>query len=85
MWAGYFIIQMTTVQGETLGRYGPYSLAVLRTFFERMTRDKAMYEHAIALAMEAPGGAVDVCDIQKSKTGEEYIAWSLRLSYHQAN
>lgn len=85
MRGGYFIIQMTTLDGKTLGTYGPYSLVFVRGFFDGMTRDKQLYEHAISLAVEAPGGLVDVCDIQKSKTGEEYIAWSLRLSYHQAN
>jgi hypothetical protein len=80
--AGYFVIQMTELNGKDLGRYGPYSLPFVRKFFASMTRDVRMTEHAIALAVQTPAWPIDLADIRKNTKGEEYIAWSCRLYYH---
>lgn len=81
---GYYVVEPLNADGTIRGRFGPYQRQQMRELFSQMCDrlDRKQIEHALTITTENPGSPFDLTDIREAH-GQEYIAWSARLTYYK--
>ena len=79
---GYYIFEPLMPNGDSRGRYGPYSLKFMRDFLRNMldAKDWSQLARAIEITQKEPGQAFDLTDFREIN-GQEVLHWSARLTW----